>query len=96
MNYIKVINKAEILLYSTLISIMSGINRYKEQGQDDPKLRQQEITAVYSYQGNVIDLESEKSVLINWDTIQQTFLSLLLWTVLGLAAGFLIGMLNHG
>lgn len=96
MNYVKVINKAEILLYSTLISIMSGINQIKDQERVVSKLNQDEAPIINSVQANVLDLAPERSASIHWEAIQQAFLSLLLWTVLGLAAGFLIGMLKHG
>ena len=96
MNYVKVINKAEILLYSSLISIMSGINRLKGPEHDLSKVTPQEVPAEPPVQADVLISGSVQSSSINWESIQQAILSLLLWTVLGLAAGFLLGMLRHG
>jgi hypothetical protein len=95
MNYVKVVNKAEILLYSTLISIMSGINRQKDRASESDHAQIEDIEAP-SGRVKVIGSLAGKSALITWEAVQQSFLSLLLWIILGLAAGFLIGMLQHG
>jgi hypothetical protein len=96
MNYVKVINKAEILLYSSLISIMSGINRLRDPEQDLSADIAKEITRVNSIPADEIDPIPAKSAAINWQAVQQTVLGLVLWMTLGLAAGFLMGMLKHG
>lgn len=96
MNYVKVINKAEILLYSSLISIMSGINRLKGPESDLSKIAPQEMAPDNPVQADVLILSPVQSSSINWEVIQQAILSLLLWTLLGLAAGFLLGMFRHG
>jgi hypothetical protein len=40
------------------------------------------------------DQLQERSLLMSWESIQQALLSLLLWVILGFAAGFLIGMIK--
>ncbi len=91
-----IFNKAEIMLYSTLTSVLSGINHliYHEQPISPPQEKS-------SFQGIVdeghLDLGATKrSFSISWESFQQAFLSLLLWVILGLAAGFLIGMIRGG
>jgi hypothetical protein len=96
MNYVKVIIKAEILLYSSLISIMSGINRLKEPERERPKSFTEALPEANSALADVIASSPERSPWVNWQAIQQALLSLLLWTVLGVAAGFLFGMLIRG
>jgi len=94
MNSNTFLNRAEILFYSTLISAMSGINHIRTQiehlttapiqhspdGDIDPTL--------------VNDQYKERSLLMHWKTIQQYLLQLLLWVILGFAAGYLIGMIK--
>jgi len=96
MNYVKVINKAEILIYSSLISIMSGINRLKDQEPGKIKDETEQIAGVDSIQVAEIYPVLAKSATTNWQAVWQAVLGLVLWMALGLAAGFLIGMLNHG
>jgi ABC-type nitrate/sulfonate/bicarbonate transport system permease component len=96
MNYVKVINKAEILLYSSLISVMSGINQLKNPAQEQPKSISVAPLEVNSVQPDAIALSPQRTAWINWASLQQTLLAVLLWTVLGLAAGFLLGMLLRG
>ena len=96
MNSTTFINKLEILLYSTLISVMSGINRLKVRDQNFSKLPVQPITEANVDLVQTYDQLPEKKVSISWSSVQQAFLSLLLWVILGFAAGFLIGMVNIG
>jgi hypothetical protein len=83
-------------MYSSLISVMSGINHVK--------LKIQQVTSLPNRQ----PLEGEaatslpyrpslsRSLSVAFKTIEQVFLTLLLWAILGFAAGFLIGMLQPG
>ncbi len=96
MNSTTFINKLEILLYSTLISVMSGISRFKARDQNFSKSPVQPITEVSLDRVQTYDQLPERTVPISWSSVQQAFLSLLLWVILGFAAGFLIGMVNYG
>ncbi len=94
MSIASVINKAEIQLYSTLISVMSGINQLKA-GEAQiaktiiPEMPVVSMTAVLDEPAAAGETTATK-----WDALEQTLLSILLWTLLGFAAGFLIGMIG--
>ena len=90
------LNKLEILLYSSLINIMSGINQLKTQDQNISKSPVQPDPEVNIDLLQTYDQLPERSISISWVSIQQAFLSLLLWMVLGFAAGFLVGMIKTG
>ena len=87
-------NKLEIMLYSTLISVMSGINHLKPQAQLNLSASGHSIYAGADGLASVYVQTPERSASLRWESIQQVFLSLLLWVVLGFAAGFLLGMIN--
>ena len=94
MNSNTFLNRAEILLYSTLISAMSGINHLRTQIEHLTT-----IPVKHSPDGDidptlVNDQFKERSLLMHWKTIQQFLLQLLLWVILGFAAGYLIGMIK--
>ncbi len=92
MNSTTVTNKLEILLYSTLINVMSGINRLKSQSEDISVAPGREISKIASDMMGIQAYSGKRTALVNWDSVQQSFLTLLLWIILGFAAGFLIGM----
>jgi hypothetical protein len=87
-------NRMEILLYSTLISVMSGINHLRAHFQHSSTIPIQpssdEEAEPYQLNGEL----KVRSLTMNWSSIQEALLSILLWVVLGFAAGFLIGMIN--
>jgi len=96
MNSIKAINKAELALYSTLISLMGGLIRLKEgDAQGSKHVVQPE--APLDDPTVIMDLVAQpRTFALRWQSIQQGILALLMWIVLGFAAGFLIGMLRSG
>jgi hypothetical protein len=89
-------NKVEILLYSTFISILSGINRLKAQELPISKTPRQLDPPYVVDTASVRIQEPGASASIQSESIQQALLSLVLWIILGLAAGFLIGMIKNG
>jgi hypothetical protein len=89
-------NKLEIILYSILTSILSGVNRLIGQEQPIPKSIDHSDSQVDLDTGILQGHVTERSVLNNRESLQQAFLSLLLWIILGLATGFLIGMIRGG
>ena len=96
MKSLTLFNKLEILLYSTLISVMSGINHLKTQDQNISKSSVQPATEVSVDLAQTYDQLPERKVAVSWVSFQQSLLSLLMWVILGFAAGFLIGMINIG
>ncbi|MFZ2096562.1 MAG: hypothetical protein WAV05_07985 [Anaerolineales bacterium] len=96
MNSNTLLNRAEILMYSSLISVMSGINHIKSKILQAPSLPTRQ-----PLDGEAATSQSYRQVLSRsmtevWKTIEQVLLSLLLWAILGFAAGFLMGMLQPG
>ncbi len=91
-----IFNKVEIMLYSTLTSILSGINRLKAQEQSVSRTLDESGAQVIDNLAPVMVPTAENTASSKWETIQQELLSLLFWIVLGFAAGFLIGMINNG
>lgn len=96
MNSTNFFNKAEIALYSTLISIMSGINQLKPHEKDMASYTKADISAAALAPTQVYVQPAGRNSAIDWEALQQSILTLLLWAVLGLAAGFLVGMIRPG
>jgi hypothetical protein len=96
MNPTTAFNKLEILLYSTFISVMSGINKLKTRAQPISHTSSQNESPFVVEAMPLPSQEPEASASLPWESFQQTVLSLVLWIILGLAAGFLIGMIKNG
>ncbi len=96
MNSSTFFNKVGITLFSTLTSIMSGINHLMAHDQQAPQ--------AFEPSGRLASVVSapldvrlpERPFASRWESIKQAFLSFLFWVILGLAAGFLIGMIRGG
>ena len=89
-------NRIEILLYSTLISTMSGLNHLRAHVQHSA-----EIPTVTLWDDEVeptqLDEQSiDRTQNLRWISIKEAIIPLLLWVILGFAAGFLIGMIRTG
>jgi hypothetical protein len=89
-------NRIEILLYSTLISAMSGINRLRARLQHAQALPAQPPADFEIETTERADPEKGNSLALTWNSIKEFLVTLLLWIVLGFAAGFLIGMIRPG
>jgi hypothetical protein len=87
-------NRVEILLYSTLISAMSGINKLRTHVQHLFIIPIQNSPDLQANPTQLNNQFQEKSQLVSWKSIKQAFLTLCLWVILGFAAGFLIGMIK--
>jgi hypothetical protein len=87
-------NRVEILLYSIVISVMTGINHLRAQFQHLSSIPIQHSPTEEADPTQQNDQLQERSLLMRWESIQQALLSLLLWVILGFAAGFLIGMIK--
>lgn len=88
------INRVEINLYSLLTSCMSVVNRAQVDSDalgysalKSPPFENEIVSE--AYQGSSI-----KSGTAWWLNISQVLISLIIWMVLGFAAGFLIGTIS--
>ncbi len=96
MNSTSLMDKVELGLYSTLISVLSGVRQLKETRQQVSDAALSPLSNCAGEASPIANQASEMKLSISWDSIQQTLLTTLLWIVLGFAAGFLIGMLRVG
>ena len=87
-------NRVEILLYSTLIAAMSGISHIRAQIQHAVSIRVGHLSDGVQNPAQVNDHGEVKSHFIFWNSVQEALVPLLLWVVLGFAAGYLIGMIR--
>ncbi len=88
------VNRLEIALYSTLTSALSGFNhlRAKVRRTNDPD---DWLPAEDEALSKDLDEPSnQKKIWLSWETIKTSIMILVLWMVLGFAAGFLIGMIK--
>jgi hypothetical protein len=88
-----ILNRVEIMTYSMLTSLMSGMERLRGLPQSWQSLNP---PAPASESHAVIEkgLIPEQSLSKVWSLIKDTVPPLFLWLVLGFAAGFLIGMVQ--
>jgi hypothetical protein len=94
MNSNTFLNRAEILLYSTLISVMSGINHLRTQIEHLTSTPVQHSPDSEIDPNLVNDQHKERTLLLRWKSFQQALLQLFFWIILGFAAGYLIGMIK--
>jgi len=88
------LNRIEIIFYSLLISCMNIVRRV--QLISDPiesPAQQSQVEEHISYTNKVVP----NQYVSNWWTrLWQAFVTLVIWMVLGFAAGYLIGMIIPG
>jgi hypothetical protein len=96
MNSNRLLNRAEIMLYSSLISVMSGMNGFKVKVQHLTNLTTRQSMDGARLNGPVLNLSAGKTLEQAWKSLEQVLVAMLLWAILGFAAGFLIGMLQGG
>ena len=94
MNSNAFINRIEILLYSTLISAMGGINKLRAHIDQPLAIPTQPSPDIEAEPSQVNRELKVSSLTMSWNSIIEALLPLVLWVVLGFAAGFLIGMIN--
>jgi hypothetical protein len=88
------VNRFEILFYSLLISLMSGINRLRSRILPTPAVPIQQSGVKVPELVVADEPVQPREHTISWKSIQEIFAPLLLWAILGFAAGFLIGMIK--
>ncbi|HEX9091974.1 MAG TPA: hypothetical protein VF831_10815 [Anaerolineales bacterium] len=88
------LNRIEIIFYSLLISCMNIVRRVQLISDPIESPSQQSLVEEnFSFTNKVLPNQS----LDNWWTrLQQAFITLIIWMVLGFAAGYLIGMIIPG
>jgi ABC-type nitrate/sulfonate/bicarbonate transport system permease component len=96
MNSSRMLNRVEIMLYSSLISVMSGMNRIKGNVQHLTSLTTGQSVEGAMANGQVGNISTGKTLVQAWKTLEQVLVAMFLWAILGFAAGFLIGMLQVG
>jgi ABC-type nitrate/sulfonate/bicarbonate transport system permease component len=96
MNSSRLLNRVEIMLYSSLISVMSGMNGFKAKVQHLTSLTAGQPVDGAIDNGLTGNLSAGRTLAQAWKTLEQTLVALFLWAILGFAAGFLIGMLQGG
>ncbi|GEM_PF-1361303 len=94
MNANTLVNRFEILFYTLLISIMSGLNRLRTRVLPITTMPTEATGETMPGQLLIDKPAQPQAYSITWDSIQAIFAPLLLWAVLGFAAGFLIGMIK--
>ncbi|OGO13291.1 MAG: hypothetical protein A2Y53_02630 [Chloroflexi bacterium RBG_16_47_49] len=89
-----IFNRVEIIFYATLTACMSGVNRIRVYIDHLVKVPDQILLDEQVNSVPITDVEPEKNQITPWTYISQALLPLVIWIVLGFAAGFLIGMLR--
>jgi hypothetical protein len=87
-------NRVEILFLNTIISCLSGINRLRVYSQSVPTVSIEVSPTVKTRSLRLKKVSKSKSLSLWWDEIYQVLVPLLIWALLGLAAGFLIGLIK--
>ena len=96
MNSNTVLNRIEILLYSSLISAMSGLANLRAHLQHSTDLPAQPKTNDDAEPTKPSDQGKARSLTLSLISIREALIPLFLWIILGFAAGFLIGMIHPG
>ena len=84
------------MMYSSLISMMSGMNRFKGKIQHLTSLADGQPMEREFPNGQAGTFAAGRSLTQAWKTLEQVLVAMFLWAILGFAAGFLIGMLQAG
>jgi ABC-type phosphate/phosphonate transport system permease subunit len=84
------------MMYSSLISVMSGMNRFKGKVQHLTSLSIEQSLENRAADLPVANLNTGKIITQVWKTIEQALVAMFFWAILGFAAGFLMGMLHIG
>jgi len=88
------LNRIEIIFYSLLISCMNIVRRV--QLLSDPIGGHTEQSLVEEHISFTNKVVSNQSVSNWWTKLWQAIVTLIIWMVLGFAAGYLIGMVIPG
>jgi hypothetical protein len=93
MNPNAIFSRIEIFFYSILISCMSAVNRIRAHIDHSETIPVQGTPDELN-SSKIIEETPERSLNFNLIYIWQSLIPLMIWMILGFAAGFLIGMIN--
>ena len=88
------LDRIEVVFYSVLTSCMSGVNRIQEDSTRMVKIYQYPINYEEADTFLVTQDIPEKTQNVIWESINQAIVTVIIWMILGFAAGFLIGMIK--
>ncbi len=89
-------NKIGITLYSAATSIMSGISHIINRDELAARTTGPTLSQSCNDAATVDFYVPDRTNSMQWETIKQAVVTFLLWVILGLAAGFLLGMIKGG
>jgi hypothetical protein len=87
-------NRIEIIYYAFLTACLSGVDRIRE--LNNTQLKESQNSTTYEDQTPFVNSTEhpENTNLSYWTNLSQSILPLIMWIILGFAAGFLIGLIN--
>lgn len=88
------LDRIEVLFFSILTSCMSGVNRIQGHSTRMVKIHQYPLNYEKSDNYRVTRDIPEKTHILIWASISQAIVTIVIWMILGFAAGFLIGMIK--
>jgi hypothetical protein len=88
------LNRLEIIFYSTLTSVISGVHRIRAHFGYFVTVPPQSSSSNAAVASPLYDQFPAKQSIKPSNNFGQLLLSVFIWTILGFCAGFLIGMLN--
>jgi len=94
MNSSLILNRFAIALYSALTSMMSGINQLRARILDITTLPKSLVNEDETKVVQDVEPIPQEATSSRWRSFQEALTSILLWAVLGFAAGYFIGMIR--
>jgi len=88
------LNRVEIIFYSTLTSLLSVANRFHPQEELQADLSFLPSTARDGSGFTEVQDTPDDPFIRIWKRLSQAILPIIIWMILGFAAGFLIGMIR--
>jgi hypothetical protein len=88
------LDRIEVVFYSILTSCLSGVNCIQGHPTLTNKIRQYPIEYEEADTYLVTRDIPEKTPVVIWTSIGQAIVTIIIWMILGFAAGFLIGMIK--
>jgi hypothetical protein len=94
MNSNAILDRVEIIFYSTLTSCLSAVNRVRSHIAYPANIPNTLPTDGEKETPLVNEDTPEKTLISSWTYISQALLPLIIWMILGFATGFLLGMVK--
>lgn len=96
MNSNAILDRVEIIFYSSITAFMSGINRVRIHLEHLVNVPFQPSSNESTNPTQINEEAPENSIISIWTYFSQALVPLIIWIILGFAAGFLIGMIKSG